>query len=298
MDRLVLGTAQLGLEYGHTNITGMPTAIQALSIINYALEKGIKTFDTARSYGTAENVLGQINSNDTITIITKLGKFNYNASESILKNNIDKSIEESCKALQVSNLDTLLIHDFEHFNNKIIWKHLLSLQEKNKIGKLGISVYNVEEAIIALKDININHIQLPINIIDSQWNNDIFLELVKQRSDVSIHARSIFLQGILLNDTSFWPKNHDSAFYVNTLDNLMVDFGFSNKVELCFSYVKSLKWIDGIIMGVDTLLQLKKNIELFNVRTMDEEKIQKIRSIFNATPKSIVDPRLWMQTIN
>ena len=75
MDRLVLGTAQLGLEYGHTNITSMPTAIQALSIINYALEKGIKTFDTARIYGTAENLLGRIKPNDIITIITKLNKF-------------------------------------------------------------------------------------------------------------------------------------------------------------------------------------------------------------------------------
>jgi len=44
---LVIGTAQLGLTYGKTNITGKPTSELSKQIIKYAIDNNIKTFDTA-----------------------------------------------------------------------------------------------------------------------------------------------------------------------------------------------------------------------------------------------------------
>ena len=56
--QLVLGTAQLGLNYGITNSDGKPKLEQSLEIITYALDNGINVFDTARAYGDSEHIIG------------------------------------------------------------------------------------------------------------------------------------------------------------------------------------------------------------------------------------------------
>ena len=56
--RLVLGTVQLGLDYGIANENGKPTQDQATAIIQKAWDNGIREFDTAQAYVTIENVLG------------------------------------------------------------------------------------------------------------------------------------------------------------------------------------------------------------------------------------------------
>ena len=58
-NRLVLGTAQLGMPYGIANRSGQPDASQGRAIIEAAWEVGIRTFDTARAYGESEMVLGR-----------------------------------------------------------------------------------------------------------------------------------------------------------------------------------------------------------------------------------------------
>lgn len=44
--RLILGTAQLGLNYGLANKSGKPDKLMAFEILNKALEYGIDAFDT------------------------------------------------------------------------------------------------------------------------------------------------------------------------------------------------------------------------------------------------------------
>ena len=55
--KIILGTAQLGLDYGFTNNSGKPKLNKSLEIIKYALDNNINTFDTARAYGDSENIL-------------------------------------------------------------------------------------------------------------------------------------------------------------------------------------------------------------------------------------------------
>ena len=57
----ILGTSQLGLDYGITNTNGKPKLAESLEIIKYALDNNINTFDTARCYGNSEYILGLAN---------------------------------------------------------------------------------------------------------------------------------------------------------------------------------------------------------------------------------------------
>ena len=76
-NKLVLGTAQLGLNYGIANVIGKPTEKQALEIMKYAVENGINYFDTAHSYGNSEIIIGKFlnfykNYKNKVNIITKM----------------------------------------------------------------------------------------------------------------------------------------------------------------------------------------------------------------------------------
>ena len=296
MSDLVIGTAQLGLTYGKTNITGKPSSELANQIIKFAIDNNIKTFDTAREYGDSEKILSFVNdyTNDSC-IITKLCKFDYaNISEREIINKVYESINTSCLLLNINKLPVLLLHSYEYYKKNIIWNTLIDIKNKGIIDKIGVSVYNIDEAIAVLKDTHVEHIQLPINILDFRWNNKDFLDLVIKRKNLTLHVRSIFLQGILLNNETYWPENCNVKFYIEMLEKFQKKFNFSSKKELCLSYVKSFEWINGIIIGVETIEQLKDNIELFNkVRKLREEEINIIKYEFKNTPIQLLDPRLW-----
>jgi aryl-alcohol dehydrogenase-like predicted oxidoreductase len=297
--QIILGTVQLGLNYGITNFNGKPSLSESLDIIQYALDNNINTFDTARAYGNSEYILGLANKKyNNLNIITKLAPLNdisKSISNDALYGMIDDSIKTSMNNLNITKLDTLLLHRFEHYNNKIIWNYLLENKNIDVIKNLGVSVYYVNEAIKVLKDKNIKHIQLPINILDNQWFSEEFLQLLNKRKDVVIHCRSILLQGILISSADKWPKieNVDAKIYINNLNDLVKEFNFNNRIELCFSYIKSIDWINGILIGVDNLQQLKDNINFFKVRKLTKEEFLLVRKIFNNVPNNLLNPSLW-----
>ena len=88
--------------------------------------------------------------------------------------------------------------------------------------------------------------------------------------------------------------NCNAKYYIETLEIFQKRFKFSSKLELCLAYVKSLNWINGIIIGIETIEQLKYNIELFNkVGKLKEEELNIIKLTFKNTPTKLLDPRVW-----
>ncbi len=80
--KLILGTVQLGLNYGIANDSGKPSIDNSIEIIKKCLKNDINTFDTARAYGDAEDILGLFceEQNNEINIITNL-ELSKNLSE-------------------------------------------------------------------------------------------------------------------------------------------------------------------------------------------------------------------------
>src|SRR5690606_37631598 len=114
--KLVLGTAQLGLDYGIANKYGKPDQTTAEKIVKTAIVNGAKFIDTARAYGDSENVLGAILStgwSGRSNIITKLSPLIDESLVDISCNiecAVDSSVYHSCKALRTVSLDVLLLH--------------------------------------------------------------------------------------------------------------------------------------------------------------------------------------------
>ena len=190
---LGLGTVQLGMDYG---ISKKPSLLKSQQILDKAIEKNIKYFDTAQSYGNSENILSHISNNSNINIITKINCHN---------DDIPSKINKSLKNLNTTTLDGVLFHDFKQYLNYNYKSQLIELKRNGVIKKIGVSIYNIEEPLILLQDDDIDIIQLPFNYLDHQWiNNSTFMELI-ETTNKDIYIRSIFLQGILINDFQFWP---------------------------------------------------------------------------------------------
>jgi predicted aldo/keto reductase-like oxidoreductase len=58
--KLAIGTAQFGMRYGISNVSGKVSLADGEAILKYAASAGIDTIDTAMAYGDSEQVLGNI----------------------------------------------------------------------------------------------------------------------------------------------------------------------------------------------------------------------------------------------
>src|SRR5256885_16646629 len=90
----VLGTAQLGINYGLVNRGGKPTKPTAVEILWCAVAHGVTTLDTARAYGEAECLIGEAltgNSRSRTHVITKLdlSELGENAANSEVHHRVD-----------------------------------------------------------------------------------------------------------------------------------------------------------------------------------------------------------------
>lgn len=301
---LTLGTAQLGLNYGIANNLGMPILDEALSIVQYAIDHGLTHIDSARAYGEAEKRIGKALTNgyaERVNIITKLDPLVDTSilhSTTCLRKAVDASVFQSCRELRAETIQTLLLHRWEHryLKGGEIWKRLLELKQDGVINTLGVSVQTPEEAILALAESEVGHIQIPFNILDWRWKKKGIDKAILMRGDVVVHTRSTLLQGLLAtNDVTKMPNTPDElTFKINRkLDDLVQVFQRDNRTDLCFAYVRAQTWIDSIVIGVETLDQLKENIALFQNPPLTGDECAVIENVLMGAPTELLDPSKW-----
>lgn len=301
VDKLVLGTAQLGLDYGINNMSGKVPSEVARRLLELCLSSGVNYIDTASVYGDSEEVIGSslVDLNrDSTKVITKLnivGLIKPESRDAEIIDIVDLQVSQSMQRLRTQKLDCLLLHrasDLLDYNS-LIWERLLKLQRDGVIERLGVSVQTPEELTNALSFRNVEIIQLPLNILDHRWQDSIkLINEVKQQRNLLIHARSIFLQGLLLSDDEkLWCKANcqSNAKVREWLHDLKARYNKASIADLCITYIKSLTWVDGLVMGMETIEQFEENIALLKSDILSETQIEEINSS---------RPRLAMETLN
>ena len=211
--RVALGTVQLGMAYGAGNTTGLPSVAEATEIVHLAVESGISVLDTAYGYGLSEERIGQALKElppelPRPWVVTKVNAACGDAETGAAAREIvQQSLVTSRERLQVESLDTVLLHHFKMYQNNdgAAWQALVEARERGETQKIGVSTYEPEEVMEALADPDMQHIQLPFNLLAAEWKTDEFASAVAARPDVTIHVRSIYLQGLLVADRTRWP---------------------------------------------------------------------------------------------
>lgn len=250
MNKIILGTVQFGLQYG-VNSAGRPSEETVKDILAEAAKGGIATLDTSSAYGNSEEILGEcITTDEDYKIVSKYPKGEIPVGE---------MFNSSLKRLKVNQLYGYLLHHFEVYrNNPKVWDEFVALKESGKVQKIGFSLYTPEELQFILDNKSpFDLIQVPFNIFDKK-----FLPLMKELHEkcVEIHVRSTFLQGLFFKDRDALPeKLKPMKKYLLQLDEFSEQSGLSIS-EIALNYNLQNPYIDGVLIGVDNVLQLQTNL--------------------------------------
>ena len=269
-NKLILGTVQFGKEYGINNLKGMPSFKQVKEILEYAYNNGIDTLDTAEAYGISQNRIGKFheNSNKKFKIITK-----YSPQNKLLSENIFERVINNITKMNVDYLYSYMFHSFKDYKlyfNKFK-DDLLKLRKLNKIKKIGVSLHSNDEIMQVIKNNQIELIQLPFNMLDNSYQRKEVLKICK-KNDLEIHTRSSFLQGLFFMEIE---KLSGNLIYLKS-DLQKVKQLISNDMnvhEIALKYVYEKKFIDNIIIGVDSIEQLKSNISAIDYQIPPKIKL-------------------------
>jgi aryl-alcohol dehydrogenase-like predicted oxidoreductase len=273
VSKIGLGTVQFGIPYGISNKLGQTPEAEVISILKYAKETGIDVLDTATAYGASEKVLGKNNLNG-FKIISKF----------ILQENgknLSEQLDTTLKSLNISSIYGYLAHrPMDIVNNPKNWDALNDFKKKGIIKKTGFSFNEVNEIeMILSKNIIPNIIQVPYNYIDNRF--EVYMKDLKTEG-CEINTRSTFLQGLFFVDIKKLNPFFDE---VKPLIQSLQEH-YSNLPSVLLKYCTEKPFIDKVIIGVNTLEQLKKNIAGIN-------KAETLKTINFEISETIKIPSKW-----
>ena len=280
LSKISLGTAQFGLHYGVNNGIGQTTVVEASRILRRCKEVGINNIDTASAYGHAENILGEILSNEGLANSFEITtKFKLNGKQSLSEITL-----QSLKKLRQNSVNTQMFHSYQDYKN------FGTFVKPSFINKIGVSLYTNAELLNVIKDSCADVIQCPFNLLDNDLVRGSALRQAKEQG-IEIQVRSAFLQGLFFMDRNSLPLAlKELKGHLEELDRICSE----NKIsisQLALGYCLSKEYIDKVVIGVDSLEQLDLNIEAIKTPLPKSiiKEIDKIR-VFNQT---LLNPTNW-----
>lgn len=284
-NKLVLGTAQFGMDYGVNNKRGKIPREEVFEILNEALNSGIDTFDTAYNYGESEIIIGDFarKFHKNPKMISKLPKCKPSEVESLFNTSVDR--------LGADSLYGYYIHSFQNYiENPGIWEVLEEMKADGKIEKIGFSLYYISELEYILnKKINIDMIQVPYSVFDQRFE-EYFPILANKK--VEVYVRSVFLQGLGFRDPLKLKGNFEKI-----KDKILGLHAISEKINislasLFLNYAILNNYVDRVVVGVDSLENIKELI----VSSTQDKKVQPIMeelTSFREEDEQIILPVNW-----
>ena len=290
--RLALGTAQLGMPYGVANSNGQPSEEAAYNIIAAAWQEGICYYDTARSYGESEAVLGRcfqrLNSKQEPLIITKLAP-GLTEPDQVLE-----SIQKSLDNLKQPSLWGVLLHREEMLDH---WHDLWepALHEARSRGLLlhaGVSVYSPARALQALECTDLDLIQLPANVFDRRMARSGFFNKVKTQA-ITVFIRSIYLQGLALFKPAKIPAHLNFARKALVTLNSFCHEHNLDKQSFLIHYLL-LRYPQAVLLfGAETAEQVRQNCTLARKKALSDQTCDLWDQVWPEDNERLVNPTLW-----
>ena len=287
--KIAIGTVQFGTNYGVSNKSGVTPVTEVKKIINLAQENNIKYFDTAPVYGESEQVLGKCLNNYGEIITKTISIKNKVISEADIVN-IRSEFNRSLKRIKRDSVYALLVHNSNDLTKKgseRLHDELCSLKDEGKIKKIGLSAYTSDDVDSVISRYEIDLIQLPVNLFDQRLIHNGYLKSISEKG-IEIHARSVFLQGLLLMPLNSIPAYFNK--YKKQLDNYRQcakQCGLT-LLQASFGFVHSLKQINNLIVGVTNSNELKEIVLASN----ENIEFEQFFDLAIADPQ-LINPSLW-----
>jgi len=282
---IIIGTAQLGENYGRANYNDNFSMKDRIAFLNFTYKNGFLDYDTAYAYQSSHEIIGKWIHKENIkpNIYTKLPLLNSSSKDQILS-----IFTTSLQQLKLENIEGLFLHnprDWLNNNTRYFADYII----KNKlVNYFGLSIYSENDIHI---DENIKIIQTPGNI----FNQEIFYSNKLNEFNLNngeIHIRSVFIQGLLLMQPEKIPQKLDilkkPLYYIRNFANEL-NIDIKSLAILC---VKKLMPNAKIVIGLDNITQAKNLLNIEN-DTISNTDIEEIIRFGRKNYNKLWDPRNW-----
>lgn len=289
--KLGLGTVQFGLDYGVSNATGRTPENEVASILRLAADNGIRILDTAAGYGCSEEVLGRsIPAGHEFSIVTKTPPLRPDETGDDYIERIRKAFLDSIEKLGRPPLYAVLAHradDLLSPYGERLMETLLDWKRQGLVSKVGASVYDSQQIDAILARHPVELVQLPVSVLDQRLLASGHLAKLKD-AGIEVHARSVFLQGLLLMRPDaapayFSPIKADLAAYREWIESQ----GLS-PMQAALGFVLGMPELDHVILGVNSTEQLR---EILACQTAKCDAGALAR--YALTDPAMLDPSRW-----
>ena len=284
MNRIVLGGAQLGLPYGILNGGETLSREEVARILDTAVDHGIDSIDTAIAYGQSESIIGETSQN-RFKIISKLPPLPVDISN--VSEWVHSQVQGSLSRLKCTSLDALLLHrpqDLTGAQGAELYAVIGSLMAEKMIHRFGVSIYSPDdlEGIIGTFDIHV--VQAPLNVFDRR-----ILGVTDQLSalNIEVHARSVFLQGVLIASPKDRPQRFEPwSEHFALFDEWVRSSGVS-AMACCMGFALQQPGIAKLVIGTTSAESLDE------IMTSIPNSVLEVPTHLQSSVEQLIDPRFW-----
>jgi aryl-alcohol dehydrogenase-like predicted oxidoreductase len=290
--RLVLGTVQFGYPYGISQSRVERAEVGAM--LARAWAHGVDMLDTAPVYGDSEAIIGaEKPASADFRFVSKTKALRLPRITAADVERVVARARTSVADLRAVRLDAILVHESEDLvcpGSDLLVAGLRGLCAEGLVSRVGVSVYDPDILALILERHQIDIVQLPMNLLDQRFVRDRAIARLAARG-IEVHARSVFLQGLLLQPAGEVPARFAGAEAV--LQRFRADAAANglSPAEAAILFAVGQEGVARLVVGVDSIANLDAN-----VRALD--KVAKMRGIMDFAQYAlddpqITDPRRW-----
>ena len=287
--QIALGTANFGLQYGVKNQRQLPLE-EVERILGACRASGVTTIDTAIGYGESQRVLGSAGCHG-LDCITKLPGLPAQVED--IAAWVHSQVAQALRDLRQENLYGLLLHrpgDLLGPLGPELARALRLSQEEFNIQKLGISVYEPQELLDCWRVLQYDLAQLPCNVFDQRFTTGPAVAHLRSKN-IEVHARSVFLQGLLLMPDISRPSYFNPWTHVFEAWHTLVETSKKTPLEVCLAFANQQRFIHKWVIGVDSKDQL---VGILSAGDPSEFVIPDTAwAPFKDLPLALVSPAQW-----
>lgn len=289
---LMLGTVQLGLDYGIANEQGRPDTGKARALVAAAWEGGVRFFDTARAYGESEAVLGRALQErgvlDEARIITKL-PVKLDCTDAGL---VKEAAEDSINRLGAPPWCLMLHHPcmLDHWDPGL-GEALATLRAAGRVRYLGVSLSGLDEAQRCLAHPDMDVVQAPASAWDTRPARLGLFDAIRGLDRLCC-VRSVYLQGLLALPPARVAERLPAARpAAEAWHTLAAEAGLP-PAELALRYALRFGW--PLVVGAETPEQVAGTLAMLQRGPLDDATAVRIGAAMDPLANAdVLEPWRW-----
>lgn len=288
--KIGLGTVQFGLDYGVTNPGGKVPRAECASILKAGGAGGIRILDTAAAYGESEAALGELlpACGYPFDIVTKTIPLRTEEVGGREVNAFREGIARSLLRLKRDCLDTLLVHHAEDLlvpGGERLYEELNRALDDGTVKRIGFSAYDARQVESILGKYKFSVVQLPVSVFDQRLIESGTLRALQDRG-IEVHARSIFLQGLLLQGAGVPERFSRWSGLMSRYHQFLATIGLT-PLAAAIGFVASLSEVGTVLLGVTSRRELTQCLAVYT------EDMRVDFGDFSVKDIDLIDPRRW-----